>query len=66
MDDNVIPVVEELRRRLHLRNTIQEAHGYGKELGGQQDGEMGEEDGKLSKALFCEWMYGKKMTITTC
>lgn len=47
MDDNVIPVVEELRRRLPLVNTIREAHGDGKELGGQHDGEAGEEDGKL-------------------
>ncbi|KAL1808505.1 hypothetical protein DCAR_0727975 [Daucus carota subsp. sativus] len=43
-DDNVIPVVEELRRRLPLLNNTREDHGEGKELGGQNDGEAGEED----------------------
>lgn len=44
LDDNVIPVVEELRRRLPLLNNTREDHGEGKELGGQNDGETGEED----------------------
>lgn len=44
LDDNVIPVVEELRRRLPLLNNTREDHGEGKELGGQNDGEAGEED----------------------
>ncbi|KAL8121829.1 hypothetical protein AgCh_018531 [Apium graveolens] len=43
-DDNVIPVVEELRRRLPLLNNYREDNGEGKELGGQNDGEPGEED----------------------
>lgn len=44
LDDNVIPVVEELRRRLPLLNNTREDHGEGKELGGHNDGEAGEED----------------------
>lgn len=44
LDDNVIPVVEELRRRLPILNNTREDHGDGKELGGQNDGEAGEED----------------------
>lgn len=47
LDDNVIPVVEELRRRLPLLNNTREDHGEGKELGGHNDGEAGEEDGKF-------------------
>lgn len=44
LDDNVIPVVEELRRRLPILNNTREDHGDGKEMGGQNDGEAGEED----------------------
>lgn len=40
-DDNVIPVVEELRRRLPVLNAH---HG---ELNGQHDVETGEEDGMI-------------------
>lgn len=47
MDNNVIPVVEELRRRLPLSNVIGEGHGDGNKMGRQHDGEAGEEDGKL-------------------
>lgn len=44
LDDNVIPVVEELRRRLPLVKAIHECQGDGKELAGQHDVEAGEED----------------------
>uniref|UniRef100_A0A5B6ZW70 Magnesium transporter n=2 Tax=Davidia involucrata TaxID=16924 RepID=A0A5B6ZW70_DAVIN len=44
LDDNVIPVVEELRRRLPPINAIREGQGDGKELGAQPDVEAGEED----------------------
>lgn len=43
-DDNVIPVVEELRRRLPLSNAIREGQADGKEMGGQHDIDTGEED----------------------
>ncbi|KAK1379913.1 Magnesium transporter [Heracleum sosnowskyi] len=45
LDDNVIPVVEELRRRLPLLNVNGEGHGDGNKMGRQNDGEAGEEDG---------------------
>lgn len=45
LDDNVIPVVEELRRRLPLSNAIRESQADGKEMGGQHDIDAGEEDG---------------------
>ncbi|XP_052189403.1 magnesium transporter MRS2-I isoform X2 [Diospyros lotus] len=44
LDDNIIPVVEELRRRLPLVKAIQEGQEDGKELGGQHDADAGEED----------------------
>lgn len=43
-DHNVIPVVEELRRRLPTANAICEAQANGKDIGGQHDGYTGEED----------------------
>ncbi|GMP56200.1 hypothetical protein CsSME_00020773 [Camellia sinensis var. sinensis] len=44
LDDNVIPVVEELQRRLPLINSIREGQEDGNELGDQQDVEADEED----------------------
>ncbi|XP_059632420.1 magnesium transporter MRS2-I-like [Cornus florida] len=44
LDDNVIPVVEELRRRLPPANSMRDGQGDGKELVGQHDPEAGEED----------------------
>ena len=48
-DENVIPVVEELQRRLpQLSATGLQQQGDGKEyLGGQNDAEAAEEDGTL-------------------
>ncbi|EFH42880.1 hypothetical protein ARALYDRAFT_496668 [Arabidopsis lyrata subsp. lyrata] len=44
-DENVIPVVEELRRRLPVGNAAQHAQGDGKEISGaQNDGDTGDED----------------------
>jgi len=45
-DENVIPVVEELQRRLpQLNVSLQQQQGDGKEyLGGQHDAEAAEED----------------------
>lgn len=44
-DDNVIPIVEELRRRLPPSNTVKQEHDEGKEhSGGQHDVEGAEED----------------------
>ncbi|KAJ6721452.1 RNA SPLICING PROTEIN MRS2 MITOCHONDRIAL [Salix viminalis] len=45
MDENVIPVVEELQRRLPPANVFRQGHGNGKDYtGGQLDVEAGEED----------------------
>ncbi|PSS33811.1 Magnesium transporter MRS2-2 like [Actinidia chinensis var. chinensis] len=44
LDDKVIPVVEELRRRLPPINAIREGQADAKELGGQHDIDAGEED----------------------
>ncbi|CAL5392644.1 unnamed protein product [Camellia sinensis] len=44
LDDNVIPVVEELQRRLPFINSIREGQEDGNELGDQQDVEAGGED----------------------
>ncbi|KAK3043486.1 hypothetical protein RJ639_002065 [Escallonia herrerae] len=43
-DENVIPVVEELRRRLLLVNASRNGHGDARELGGHHDVDTGEED----------------------
>ncbi|XP_071938018.1 magnesium transporter MRS2-2-like isoform X5 [Coffea arabica] len=45
LDDNVTPVVEELRRRLKSVNSNHENHEDGKELLAHNDVENGEEDG---------------------
>lgn len=51
MDENVIPIVEELRRRLPPAN-VHEVHGDGREnLSGQHE-EAAEEDGMLYKLQF--------------
>lgn len=45
-DVNVVPIVEELRRRLPPANIFRQAQGDGKEhLSGHNDVEAGEEDG---------------------
>ncbi|XP_077239054.1 magnesium transporter MRS2-I-like isoform X2 [Tasmannia lanceolata] len=45
LEDNVIPIVEELRRRLPPENTIPQAQGDGSEhLSGQHDVEAGEDE----------------------
>ncbi|KAM7462900.1 hypothetical protein LguiA_031021 [Lonicera macranthoides] len=44
LDKNVMPVVEELRRRLPATNSNREGQSDGKELVGQHDAETGEED----------------------
>lgn len=45
-DQNVIPVIEELQRRLPPVNAIRQGQGSGKEYpGGQNDVDAGEEDG---------------------
>lgn len=52
-EDNVIPIVEELRRRLPTSNTFKQEHGEGKEnLSGQHDVEGAEEDGEWFLLLF--------------
>jgi hypothetical protein len=51
-DENVIPVVEELRRRLAPSNATQ--HDGKENLNGQHDVEGAEEDGKLGSATFCQ------------
>jgi len=48
-DENVIPVVEELRRRLAPSNATQ--HDGKENLNGQHDVEGAEEDGKLGSAV---------------
>ncbi|XP_021905329.1 magnesium transporter MRS2-2-like [Carica papaya] len=44
LDENVIPVVEELQRRLPPSHAICKGEGDGKDLNGQNDVELGEED----------------------
>ncbi|XP_057783301.1 magnesium transporter MRS2-I [Salvia miltiorrhiza] len=44
LDDNVVPIVEDLRRRLKPLNDNREVNGDGKELPAQHDVETGEED----------------------
>ncbi|KAJ4967840.1 hypothetical protein NE237_014541 [Protea cynaroides] len=44
LDDNVIPIVEELRRRLPPSNLVQQGQGYGKEHPSGQNDDTGEED----------------------
>jgi len=47
-DENVIPVVEELQRRLPQSSAGLQQQGDGKEyLGGQNDAEAAEDDGML-------------------
>jgi hypothetical protein len=50
-DENVIPIVEELRRRLAPPNTTQ--HDGKENLSGHHDVEGAEEDGKLCFANLC-------------
>lgn len=50
-DDNVIPVVEDLRRRLKQVSDNRDANGDGKELPSQQD-ETGDEDGMCRCSFF--------------
>lgn len=59
LDESVVPVVEELRRRLPLRNTIEEAHMNEYELVEKQDGDMGDE-GIFLFFLKNEWVDRKK------
>lgn len=48
LDENVIPVVEELQRRLPPGNYIRENQTDGKEFpAGQNDVDAGEEDGMM-------------------
>ena len=52
-EDNVIPIVEELRRRLPRSNTVKQEHGEGKEnTSGQHDVEGAEEDGELLRFVY--------------
>ncbi|ONK61010.1 uncharacterized protein A4U43_C08F25160 [Asparagus officinalis] len=52
-EDNVISIVEELRRRLPPANTFKQEHGAGKEnSSGQHDVEGAEEDGECFLLLF--------------
>lgn len=54
-DENVIPVVEELRRRLPVGNAAQHAQGDGKEISGaQNDGDTGDEDGIVPRD---SWLF---------
>lgn len=47
-EENVVPIVEELQRRLPLANVVNNAHGEGREtVTGQHDVEAVEEDGIL-------------------
>lgn len=48
-EENVVPIVEELQRRLPLANVVNNAHGEGREnVTGQHDVEAVEEDGILN------------------
>lgn len=54
LDDNVVPVVADLRRRLRPVNSNREDNEVGKELAVQHDVETGEEDGI---SYFCIFDY---------
>lgn len=51
LDENVIPFVEELQRRLPVGDESGNGQGDGKESsgGGQNDGDTGEEDGNCNR-----------------
>jgi magnesium transporter len=55
-DENVIPVVEELRRRLPVGNASHNGgQGDGKEIAGaQNDGDTGDEDGIVPRD---SWLF---------
>ena len=57
-EDNVIPIVEELRRRLMPSNTAKEDHGEWKEnTSGQHDVEGADEDGELLRFVYSFKMF---------
>lgn len=47
MDDNVVPIVEELQRRLPPVSTSFQGQGEEEDLGAQNDAEAAEENGEL-------------------
>ena len=63
-DENVIPVVEELRRRLAPSSATQ--HDGKENLRGQHDVEGAEKDGKLSFAILLSTACGTRMFLYLC
>ena len=63
-DENVIPVVEELRRRLAPSSATQ--HDGKENLSGQHDAEGAEEDGKLGFAILLSTACGRRMFLYLC
>jgi len=63
-DENVIPVVEELRRRLAPSKATQ--HDGKENLSGQHDAEGAEEDGKLGFAILLSTACGRRMFLYLC
>lgn len=56
-DDNVVPIIEELRRRLPLGNAVYQGQGEEEEHPGvQHDVESGEENGNTSFKMFL-WVF---------
>lgn len=63
-EENVIPIVEELRRRLRSDNVINQAHGEGREnINGQHDLDGVEEDGMLYLLLLS---FSTDFQFATC
>ena len=63
-DENVIPVVEELRRRLAPSSATQ--HDGKENLSGQHDAEGAEEDGKLCFAILFSTACGRRTFLYLC
>lgn len=60
MDDNVIPIVEELQRRLPAVSTSFQGQGEEEDLGAQNDAEAAEENGEL-QLVFPFWVLSLRL-----
>ena len=63
MDDKVIPVVEELRRRLPPINAIRDGQADANELCGQHEIDAGEEDGMPCYIVILKFKQKKKIRM---
>ena len=63
-DDDVVPIVEELRRRLPKVSAAEQ--GQGEEEACAQDGEGGEENGALWKYFSLNYYYNQTVLVLFC